>query len=394
MKQLWIIALITALGIGPASCNSITDAKEKEPQPTTIQPVSPAQVRISVVGDIMMHSTQIDSGKNADGTYDYNDFFQEVKPYFDRCDLVIGNLETTFSGPDRGYFGYPMFRAPDALGQSLKKAGFDILSTANNHSMDGGEQGLVRTHKYLKEIGIQPVGSAPTPEEQEPLIMDKNGIKLSFSSYTYGTNGIPVPKKYLVNHIQMDQILSDIKKSKQKGAEFIAVMLHFGEEYQRKPNAEQQKIVQQVLDGGADIVLGGHPHVLQPMKRITSQDQEKFVVYSLGNFISDQIKPYTNDGMILYLDLKRNDKKSPVQIENVSYVPTYVHKYQNQGKKQFVVIPVENQEGTSHFPAYPALSREKLQQTWDNTTNLMKEYEDFPTFTLYNKQLEAPLSKG
>lgn len=354
-----------------------TEAATAQPSPDP-----PSSLRLAVVGDIMMHDTQIRSGKTASGTYNYDAFFQEIQPWLAQADLAVGNLETTLPGNGKPWSGYPMFRSPDALGDSLKKAGFDLLSTANNHTMDAGESGVVRTHRKLTELGIQPIGTSPGPEPQKPLLIEKNGITLSFSAYTYGTNGIPLPagKDYLVNLIDENRILKEIRESRERGADIVVVMLHFGQEYQRQPNGEQKRLVKKLLTGGADVVLGGHPHVLQPMERRKAEGKEKFVIYSLGNFVSDQLKTYTNDGIILYLDLHRTSPDHPVQLQQVSYLPTYVHKYRQGGVRKFTVIPIEG-KGKWTGPTYPGLSEQTLKRTWRDTTTLMESLDSFPVFS-------------
>lgn len=370
-----ILFLLLVICLG---CTAETPTTAK----TEAATAQPSSLRLAVVGDIMMHDTQIRAGKTDSGTYNFDSFFKEIQPWLSQGDLVIGNLETTLPGNGKSYSGYPLFRSPDALGDSLKKAGFDLLSTANNHTMDAGESGVLRTHRKLTELGIQPIGTSPGPEPQKPLLIEKNGITLAFSAYTYGTNGIPLPegKDYLVNGIDENRILKEIRESRERGAEFVVVTLHFGQEYQRQPNEEQKRLVKKLLQGGADVVLGGHPHVLQPMERQRIEGEEKFVIYSLGNFISDQLKTYTNDGIILYLDLHRTSVNQPVQLQQVSYLPTYVHKYNRNGVRRFTVLPIE-EKGKWTGPSYPGLSEQTLKRTWKDTTTLMQSLDSFPVFS-------------
>ncbi|MFC4077946.1 CapA family protein [Salinithrix halophila] len=379
---LLMVLLLSLVACSQQVFDSSPDPAENSKQTANKKSDSPSHLRLAVVGDLMMHDTQIQAGKQVDGSYNYDSFFKEVKPWFKQADLVVGNLETTLPGESKPYSGYPLFRAPDAYGQALREAGFDLVSTANNHSMDAGEEGVVRTYRKLKKLGIEPVGTSPGPEPQEPVLVKRNGINLSFSAYTYGTNGIPLPKgkEYLVNHIQTEKIKEDIRKSKAKGADYIAVMLHFGLEYQREPNAEQKRVVKEVLESGADVVLGGHPHVLQPMEYPKQNGREKFVIYSLGNFVSDQVKPYTNDGVILYLDLLKKHKEK-TQLKKVSYIPTYVHKFREGGTRQFTVIPINKGSEGVKTPSYPSLAERDLKRAWKDTTTLMNRYDEFPVFS-------------
>ncbi|PTX55051.1 poly-gamma-glutamate synthesis protein (capsule biosynthesis protein) [Melghirimyces profundicolus] len=386
MKRPVLTLLILVLSLWTSAClPSASWRVSKSGEERQTDSTSPStRLRLAVVGDIMMHASQIRSGRQKNRTYDYSPFFREIKPYLEQADLALGNLETTFPGNHRSpYTGYPRFRSPDALGIALKTAGFDLLSTANNHSMDAGESGVVRTFQKLKEWGIQPVGTSAGNRRQSPVLVNKNGLTLSFAAYTYGTNGIPIPpgKDHRVNRMDEERIRKDIRLSKRQGADYVIVLLHMGSEYQRQPNREQQRWFRSILKSGADAVIGAHPHVLQPMTRIKMDGGEKFVAYSMGNFISDQTQPYTNDGLILYLDLVREGSSQPVRLQNVSYVPTYVHKYRQNQVKRFVVIPIDRRNGNRVVPSYPGLSRISLERTWERTTSLMSAYERFPTFS-------------
>lgn len=335
----------------------------------------------------MLHGPQIRSGMKPNGEYHFDPFFTEVKPYLQLADLTIGNLETTLAGKERGYSGYPQFNAPDQIADALVNSGVDLMSTANNHSMDTGEQGVKRTYQILKQKGILPVGTAPSPEKRKPTIVKKNGITFAFLAYTEHTNGLPVPegKEYLVNKIDSKTIAEDIQESKKLGAEFVIVSLHFGMEYQRKPSESQIQIAHQALQDGADVILGSHPHVLQPIEKVNIQGREKLIIYSLGNFISNQFFPFTDEGMILFFDVEKNLENKQVQLKKISYLPTFVHKYNQDGKNKYVIIPMEESQPTKTY-SYPDLSLKKWKQAWTNTVTLMQENEAIPTFSLQNNQ--------
>lgn len=374
-----IIAVVSVCLLIPFDIFDFTDdpnrqEKREKPQPSI--------VKIAAFGDIMMHGPQIKSGAKLDGGYDFNSFFQEVKPYLTSVDLAIGNFETTLAGPEKGYKGYPQFNAPDQIVDALKNTGVDIVSTANNHSMDTGVQGVKRTYKTLKQNGILPVGTAPSPEKRVPTIVKKNGITFAFLAYTEHTNGLPVPEdqSYLVNRIDSKQIAEDIKKSKALGAEFVIVSLHFGMEYQRTPNEKQIQVAHQTLQDGADVVLGSHPHVLQRMEKVKVQGKDKLIIYSMGNFISNQFMPYTDEGVILYFNVLKDPNTQKVQLRDVSYLPTMVHKYPKAGKQKYVVLPMES-ETPKTKNNYPGLSLEKWKQAFSNTVQLMKEKGSFPVYS-------------
>ncbi|SFS60546.1 CapA family protein [Marininema halotolerans] len=387
--QTSVVLILLSLFLLTTGCAPFTEVEgmENNNQPTT-KPTSkpkdkatPKHLRLAIVGDLMLHDSQIRAGKTKQGDYDYHSFFSEVTPWLEQADWALGNLETTLPGEKLPYSGYPRFHAPDAFGKALADAGFDFLSTANNHSMDAGVAGVLRTHRKLKELGIQPIGTSITSNRQKPVIAEKNGMRVSFASYTYGTNGIPVPKenKNILNQIDLHHIRQDLRYSQSKGTDFKVVILHFGQEYQRSPNQQQRELVQTFLKSGADIVLGSHPHVLQPMERLQQDGDEKFVIYSLGNFVSDQLKPYTNDGLILYLDLLK--EKNKTQLDHVSYIPTYVHKYNQHGIRQFKVLPLLKDPAKFPPSVTPAPPTNNLVQSWKNTRQLMNSEEDFPVFS-------------
>lgn len=357
-----------------------------QPPSKSIKKKPPAESKLTIAafGDTMMHLPQIKSGLQADGSYRFDSFFKEVKPYLSQADLAIGNFETTLAGKQKPYAGFPLFNSPDEIVDALKNAGVDLMSTANNHSMDTGAAGVKRTYDLLKKKQLLPVGTASRLEEQKPTIVEKNKIKIAFLAYTEQTNGNPVPKDqpYLVNRINQTQIKQDIAQAKKQGAEFVVVSLHFGVEYQRQPNEKQQQIAHQVLKDGADVILGSHPHVLQKMERVKEGNKNKFIIYSMGNFVSNQSDPHTDEGIIVYLDLKKNFKTKQVNLEKVSYLPTFVHKYWQNGKRQYTIIP--QTQSQPKMMSYPGYSKNKWMEAWKNTTTLMNEQESFPTFSPQN----------
>jgi poly-gamma-glutamate synthesis protein (capsule biosynthesis protein) len=296
----------------------------------------------------MSHMPQTNDAYVAEtGEYDYTPMLRYAKSWVEQADLAVGNLETTFSGGPN-YSGYPSFNTPDALGYALKDMGFDLLSTTNNHCLDRGFSGLSRTLDTLDEIGLAHVGTYRTQEERDEnhgiVVADCGGISIAFLSYTYGTNGIPVPsdKPYSVNLFNTDYdttmstpdtalLESDMAAARELGCDLIAVVMHWGVEYQLKPNTYQQTMAQTMIDLGADLVLGGHPHVLEPYEFVTTQSGNTgFVCYSLGNFISSQVYEYTDTTVLLNLELKKDLVTGETTVEDVSYVPFYML---NKGEK-------------------------------------------------------------
>lgn len=293
----------------------------------------PITIHMSAFGDTMCHLTNIKNSYDASKKdYDFSNVFKNVRSYLEDADITIGNLETTFAGSSRGYTGYPTFNAPEVLGQNLKDMGVDVLTTANNHCMDKGNSGLVSTLGYLDKYEISHTGTARSEEEQNSiLIKDVNGIKIAFLSYTYGTNGITIPsdKPYSVNLIDKELIKKHIASAKEQNVDVICVSMHWGLEYKLKPNSTQTELADFLFENGVDIILGSHPHVLEPMEKrtITLEDgttKDGFVIYSLGNFVSGQIYANTKSTVILDIQITKNSD-GKISIDNVKYTPVYLY---------------------------------------------------------------------
>ena len=369
MKKLFIIFIVIAIltfGVlftiehfftenNPAEGNANLENQETQNEtetqaPQLIVPKEDSHFTMSVIGDIMCHNTQYkDAYVSSTGTYDFSYVFEDVKDYISSADIAIGNLETTFAGKERGYSNYPTFNTPEQLAYNLKDFGIDVLSTANNHSIDKGFSGLVSTLKYLDDAGIDHVGTNATQEAQNQiLVKEVNGIKIAFLSFTYGTNGIPIPKDspFAVNLIDEDFILNQISLAKEQEPDLICVNMHWGVEYQTKQNSEQERLANLLFENGVDVILGSHPHVLQPMekKTITLEDgstKDCFVIYSLGNFMSGQTIKNTRNSIILNMSFTKNGETGKMTIDEVSYVPIYMYKSASGGVQRYRVLDIE-----------------------------------------------------
>lgn len=324
------------------------DNEDKKDEPIVVElPVEEdASVSLAVIGDIMCHNSQyIDAYNASEKTYDFSYVFEDIKDYIENADLAIGNLETTFAGAKRGYSNYPNFNTPEQLAGNLKDFGIDILTTANNHCMDTGYSGLVSTLDYLDEAGILHTGTYRSEEEQNTiLIKEVNNIKIAFLTFTYGTNGIPVPqdKSYCVNLIDEDLMKSQLELAKKEKPDVICVSMHWGIEYQNVQNTEQEELADFLFKTGVDIILGSHPHVLQPMetKKVKLDDgteKECFVIYSFGNFMSGQTQKNTRSSVILNLTLYKKGGSGKISIEDISYRPIYTYKRSSSAKKYKVI---------------------------------------------------------
>jgi len=317
---------------------------EKEPVPEDIS------INMSVIGDIMCHDSQYkDAYVSAEDTYDFSYVFTDIQKYIQVADIAVGNLETTFAGKERGYSNYPTFNTPEQLAYNLKTLGIDVLSTANNHSLDKGYKGIVSTLDFLDSAGISHTGTYRTEEEQNQItIQNVKGITIAFLSFTYGTNGIPVPsgKDYCVNLIDEDLMLKQINLAKEQNPDMICVFMHWGIEYEHQPRKEQKNLADFLFKNGVDIILGGHPHVLQPMEKrqITLEDgttKDGFIIYSLGNFISGQNKLPRQSSAILNLGITKNGETGKISIDEATYIPVYMYRGPAGRLQRYKLLDIE-----------------------------------------------------
>jgi poly-gamma-glutamate synthesis protein (capsule biosynthesis protein) len=248
------------------------------------------QITLTAAGDILMHNTQIASGLQADGSYRFDSFFIPVKKLLEEGAYCSTNLEAALAGPQSAYTGYPMFNSPDAVADTLKQAGFDLVVTANNHCLDRGYAGGVRTLQVLHQAGLDTVGTYASAEDSRKyLVKNIDGIKVAYLAYTYSTNGIPVPDRYAyyVNMLESERVVRDIN-SVRSYADIVIVVAHWGIEYNPGASDQQKELAAKFFKAGADIILGSHPHVIEPMEVMKVDGQDKFVIYSMGNFIGHQ----------------------------------------------------------------------------------------------------------
>ncbi|WP_281644034.1 CapA family protein [Bacteroides zoogleoformans] len=275
-----------------------------------------AQERITLlfVGDLMQHQAQIDAARTSEGKYDYSPCFHLVREQISQADLAIGNLEVTLAG--KPYRGFPNFSAPDEFLQSIKDAGFDVLLTANNHCLDRGKKGLERTLLMLDSLHILHTGTykdIAQRKEHYPLFIYKKGFRIAFLNYTYGTNGLKATPPNIVNYIDKESILKDIRSAKARQPDAIIACMHWGEEYHSLPNREQRELTDWLIQQGVTHIIGSHPHVIQPMELITKGSRQHVVVYSLGNFISNMSAKNTDGGLIFTLQLEKWNLPRPIR---------------------------------------------------------------------------------
>jgi len=338
--------------------------------PISTEPYIAATASIGVTGDIMGHLPVINSCKTADG-YDFTSIYTYIKPYYESYDFMVANLEVNLGGPEAGpYKGYPTFNSPDEVAYALKDAGVDMLLTANNHSYDIGHNSFIRTQNVLNELGMKYLGTKLDETTPNYTVQDINGIQVGMVCYTYETGSPSNPRKQLngialteadsalvssfnYNDLQgfyeeVDQTLDAMYAD---GAEATMVYIHWGDEYALTPNKSQQEIAQQLCELGVDVIVGGHPHVVEPFETLTSTTgHSTYCIYSVGNAISNQRTdtlatttrnaPYTEDGMIFNVVFQKwNDGR--VEVGQINILPTWVNKEYKGGKNVYTIVPLD-----------------------------------------------------
>ena len=276
------------------------------------------EAEIVFAGDAMMHQGQIDAARQPDGTYDFSEYFEDIRPYVESADYAVVNLETPVSQPP--YSGYPCFNAPDSYIDALSNAGFNLFLTANNHTLDRRDNGLRNTIDALDKRRLDHIGTYKSDSARNaalPFVKNINGIKVGFINYTYGTNGIVPGRDVKVDYIDRKLIREDVKRTRSAGAEIIIACIHWGVEYKLLPHETQKTLAQYLQELGVEVIIGGHPHVVQPME-LSTGERPALLVYSLGNFISNMKTCDTRGGAMVKVRLLR-DSNGKVNIDDASY---------------------------------------------------------------------------
>lgn len=305
---------------------------------SVVQPFS--RLNILFGGDLMQHQSQIDAARCSNGSHSYSACYDYIRAEVSDADIAIANLETTIGR--RNFGGYPSFCAPDSFLYAAKEAGFDVLLFANNHCLDRGRRGALHTLAMMDSLGIQHCGvyrDSLDRARRVPLMMEKKGIRLAILNYTYGTNGIPVPSPMIVNFIDKEMIADDIKRAREKQADAIIACIHWGDEYVSLPPKRVRDLADWLLKQGVDHIIGGHPHVLQPMevRRDTIAMRRNAVVYSLGNLISGMYARGRDGGALAKMTIYRFGEL--VYLGALEYALTWVARPGRDGVKNFTILP-------------------------------------------------------
>jgi len=374
-------------------------AAEKENKPAEKQEED--SITISAVGDILVHSTQLSSQYNGETkSYDFKDNFLYVKPFIEKSDLAICNLETTLAGENAGYSGYPNLNTPDSILDALKYTGFDIIQSSNNHSLDYGKSGFLRTRHQLDKYGFSVIGTKNNKNDKNYIIKEVKGIKIGITAYTFESNrrgntkyinSIQVPSSisplissFNPNNINpaVDEMKKTISNMKKDGADIIIFGLHWGNEYQDDPAPYQKTLAKNLSDAGADIILGGHPHVIQPFDVIDSKVSGKktFVIYSLGNFLSNQCyerlqKRNVEDGLIINFNIRKDKRENKVFVSSVNFIPTWVYRWpKDKTLYNYRIVPSEDAALSPESYYITGDYKWRVQNSFNNAKNIVEAY--------------------
>ena len=367
MRSLKIILLLACLSCAPLILGQEPDSV----------------LTLLFAGDIMGHDGQLASARNdSSGIYEYDSVFRHIAPFISSVDVATGNLEVTLGGPP--YKGYPAFSSPDELAAACRNAGFDILGTANNHSADRGPRGIFRTIRVLDSLGIRHTGTWISPEERNiisPLMVCHDNLRIALLAYTYGTNGIVVPPPATVAYIDTVRAAADIRRAEWLDADLNVIFIHWGIEYDTLPSAEQKKTAAALRRAGADIIIGSHPHVVQPVE--AEQDTAAIlhpVVWSMGNFVSNQRTRRRDGGLMIRLDITAKNDTS--YISDAGYVLTWVYTPVENGKQKFYILPCAEFEKKPEFFQSPGHYKAMMLYTADARRLLDNHGTGFREMTL------------
>lgn len=384
---------------GPSSSGeNTTPGETTDPTPHVVSTAS-----VGVTGDILIHGPVMNAALAASGqsgVYDFTSMFQYIKPYYESYDFMVANLEVTLGGPDAGpYKGYPTFNCPDSIVDALLDAGVDMMLTANNHSYDTGYDGFIRTQEVMENKGMLHLGTQLSADDVDYILQDINGIKVGMICYTYETTGDNPDRKYL-NGIQLSQkaaplvtsfsydrlesfyteVKANLDAMEAAGAEATIVFIHWGNEYQLSPTSSQEKIAQKLCDLGVDVIVGGHPHVIEPFTTLTSDNGNKtYCIYSLGNALSNQNrvslkdtqnKEYTEDGMVFGVTFQKwND--GTVEVCQIDILPTWVNKEWRTDRNIYAIIPLD--VSIEAWSGYDVTNESRLTESYNRTMSLVGE---------------------
>lgn len=322
-KRYTFITAVVTFALLLSACSNNQPAQQAFSETESINET----ISLLALGDNLLHMPVINSGKKSDGTYEYSHLFDKLQPEIQNADLAVIGQETVFGGEHLGYSGYPLFNSPSDMGKTLVKEGFDVVLHASNHVLDKWSEGVENTLAFWKSYPqVTVLGINESEMDKNTIdIVEVKGAKLALLNYTYGTNGITVPsdKEYLINMIDEEKIQSDSRYA-EDNADFTIAFMHWGTEYSIRPDAYQKDLAEKMCRWGVDLIIGSHPHVIEPVEWIESENGNKMLVfYSLGNFVSRQLEVRNLLGAVADVKLKYNGEN--VFIDEYSFMPIITH---------------------------------------------------------------------
>lgn len=348
-----------------------------------------SRLELLFAGDLMQHESQLNAARQPNGTYSYSPCYRHIKEYVSKADIAIANLETTIAGEP--YSGYPLFCAPDSFLYAVRDAGFDILLLANNHCLDRGKRGLLRTLEKLDSLNIAHCGVYRDSIERDkryPHIIKKNNMRIALLNYTYGTNGIPVPSPIIVNMIEKETMKRDIEKARNMHPDAIVVCIHWGNEFTHTPSEEQESLTKWLLAQGVDHIIGNHPHVLQPIEIHCDNltPARHAVVYSLSNLISGMYARGRDGGALVTLNMHKFC--GTTRLMQLKYLLTWVARPGRDGVKNFEIWPA----ATPPQNLRPE-TESKLKEFIDDSRKLLKSKTPFIKESIHSTYCDGQFTR-
>jgi poly-gamma-glutamate synthesis protein (capsule biosynthesis protein) len=345
-----VVALVVVVGCSRPVLETVHPASSSTPKPAaqpvapTVSPASPppsppppVRARVLAVGDLLMHLMLVDAARQKDGSWDFSSIFADTKPWVASADVAIANLETNFAGSAYPLAGYPVFNTPDAFAGAIRDAGFDVVTLANNHILDHREAGVRRTIDVLDAAGLAHTGAAVSAAARDDIVVVEPvpGLRLALLAYTYGSNNPHIPYEHTVNLIDPARMRADVERARVGArADAVFVALHAGAEYTPTANADQRRAIDAAVDAGADVVLGGHPHVIHHAWFADGRAG----IASLGNFVSAQPGRATQESVLFVVDVEKDEHGT--RVVDAGVVPIYTH-LPGSLQRTAVVVPVE-----------------------------------------------------
>jgi poly-gamma-glutamate capsule biosynthesis protein CapA/YwtB (metallophosphatase superfamily) len=373
-----IAVVPTTLPPDETSTTTTSTLPSTQPSTTTTTAEPTEDITVAAVGDVLPHMAIVNSVRDPiTGGYQFYPVFAPVAPYLRAADYTVANLETTFGGPGIPYSASTSsFNSPDSLAGALRDAGINLVSTANNHALDQGWDGLVRTLDVLDASGLSHVGTYRSPEERAtPFIVNIKGIEVAFLDYTDSLNGLDLTDEhaaYAVNTLDVDKVAADAALARMWGADVVIALLHYGDEYERIPNERQISVSKDILSHGVDVILGSHTHVVQRIDHVfeyTWTVNDKYVAYSLGNFVSAQREQYRDSGLIAYVHISKTGQRT--RVTGIEYLPVYVQLASEPSGDAYRVLPVSPGRDPVTDTTLTELDRQRMASVWDELRSVL-----------------------